>query len=341
MVFGGFVSRPWAVSREDVTDSIKQDAEKRIPITFHGSRFSVLRSLRLHGPTDILGEHIEMLAGNIGERHLWRYAALERAAEYITERLRTYGYAAAPQSFDVNRVRVRNVEAVLTGSSDPESIVIVGAHYDTVPGCPGANDNGTGVAAVLELARRFAGRPRRHTIRFVAFVNEEPPFFKTDAMGSLVYAKAARRRGDRIVGMFSLETMGYYSDLRGSQKYPIAPLALLYPAAGNFIGFVSNIGSAKLLRTARRAFRARTSFPVQAAALPAVVPGVGWSDHWSFWEAGYPALMVTDTAPYRYPWYHTADDTPDKVSFDRLAEVVDGLEHVVHIVAGGQQSSAP
>jgi len=230
---------------------------------------------------------------------------------------------------------VENIEAVVAGSAAPGEIVVVGAHYDSVRGCPGANDNGTGVAAVLELASRFAGSSRRRTIRFVAFVNEEPPWFQTPAMGSAVYANAARARGDRIVGMLSLETMGYYSDERGSQTYP-PPLNLLYPDVGNFIGFVSNVRSARLLRRAARAFTARTPFPMRSAAAPAAIPGVGWSDQWSFWQAGYPGLMVTDTAPYRYPWYHTAQDTPDKISADRLAVVVDGLEHVVHVLAGGR-----
>jgi Zn-dependent M28 family amino/carboxypeptidase len=189
------------------------------------------------------------------------------------------------------------------------------------------------VAAVLELARRFAGAPHSRSIRFVAFVNEEPPWFQTPSMGSVVYANAARDRGDRIVGMLSLETMGCYSDEPGSQTYP-APLQLMFPDVGNFIGFVSNVRSARLLRRAVRAFKARTAFPIRSAAVPAGIPGVGWSDHWSFWQAGYPALMVTDTAPYRYRWYHTAQDTPDRISFPHLTAVVDGLEHVVHVLAG-------
>jgi Zn-dependent M28 family amino/carboxypeptidase len=288
---------------------------------------------------DMLGEHVETLAGRIGERNVWRYAALQRAAAYITEDFRSSGYMPAVQEYEVQSVRVQNIEAVLAGSTEPTQAVVIGAHYDTVPGCPGANDNGTGIAAVLELARRFAGRRRRRTIRFVAFVNEEPPFFQTAAMGSWVYANEAKRRGDRITGMMSLETMGYYSDQPNTQTYPIAPLALLYPNTGNFIGFVSNIGSARLLRKAQRAFKARTSFPVRGGAVPAAIPGIGWSDHWSFWQAGYPAIMVTDTAPYRYPWYHTPHDTPDKICLNHLAEVVDGLEHVVQVVAGGEETA--
>jgi Zn-dependent M28 family amino/carboxypeptidase len=293
--------------------------------------------LNLDGPHEAaprLRAHIDMLAGTIGERNLWKYAALERAAEYIVESFQTYGYRASRQHYDVHRLRVSNVEAVLPGTSAAAEIVVLGAHYDSVTGCPGANDNATGVAALLELARRFATHPHQRTVRFVAFVNEEPPFFQTGAMGSVVYANAAKQRGDCIVAMLSLEAMGYYSDTPNSQKYP-AGMKLIYPDKGNFIGFVSNIGSARLLRTARRAFSARTPFPVQSAAAPAAIPGIGWSDHWAFWQAGYPGIMVTDTAPYRYQWYHTDEDTPDIVSAHRMAHVVDGLEHVVHVLGGG------
>lgn len=275
-----------------------------------------------------------MLAGTIGERNIWRPGTLTRAAIYISESLASFGYTPTPQEFEVQDRYVANVEAALPGASAADSIVVVGAHYDTVMGCPGANDNATGVAATLELARRFAGSPRPRTIRFVVFANEEPPFFQTSSMGSVVYAEAARRRGERIAAMLSLETIGYYSEEKGSQTYP-HPLDLLFPDTGNFIGFVSNLASARLLRTAVRAFKARTPFPIHSAPAPEGIPGVSWSDQWSFWRAGYPALMVTDTAPYRYPWYHTAEDTPDKINYEKFAEVVNGLEHVVHVLAGG------
>jgi Zn-dependent M28 family amino/carboxypeptidase len=273
-----------------------------------------------------------MLAGTIGERNLWSYGALERAAEYISTQLTTSGYTPHRQSFELAKLPLSNVEAVLEGTTHATESIVVGAHYDTVAACPGANDNATGVSAVLELAYRFSDRPQPRTIRFVAFVNEEPPFFQTAHMGSAVYANAARSRGDRIPGMLSLETMGYYSEEKGSQRYPAA-IASLYPDVGNFIGFVSNLASVRLLLRARRAFRRRTSFPLQSAAVPAAIPGVGWSDHWAFWQAGYAAMMVTDTAPFRYPWYHTAEDTPEKIDYDRLAHVIDGLEAVLEAIA--------
>jgi Zn-dependent M28 family amino/carboxypeptidase len=279
-----------------------------------------------------LRAHVRMLAETIGERNLWRYGALERAADYIFGNLAANGYVPRRQTYEISRLPVSNIDAALAGALRPAEILVVGAHYDTVTGCPGANDNATGVAAMLELARRFAGYPRPRTIRFAAFVNEEPPFFKTEQMGSFVYARAAKERREQVIGMLSLETMGYYSEARGSQQYP-APIALLYPDVGNFIGFVSNIRSAPLLMKARRAFKRRTPFPLQSAALPDVIPGVGWSDQWAFWQAGYRAMMVTDTAPFRYPSYHTANDTPDKIDYDKLAHVVDGLEAVVDALA--------
>lgn len=298
-------------------------------------RMAPVRSDTVAGPNAAaprLRAHVEMLAGTIGERNIWRYDALQRAAEYIERTLASEGYAPRRQTYDVSKLPVSNVEATRTGASRRDEVLVVGAHYDSVTGCPGANDNATGVAAMLELAQRFAARRPARTVRFVAFVNEEPPFFKGPQMGSVVYASAAKQRGDRIVGMLSLETMGYYSDERGSQQYP-APIALLYPDVGNFIGFVSNVGSARLLMTARRAFKRHTAFPLQSAAVPDAIPGVGWSDHWSFWQAGYAAMMVTDTAPFRYPWYHTPHDTPDKIDYHRLGHLVDGLEAVVAALA--------
>jgi Zn-dependent M28 family amino/carboxypeptidase len=280
-----------------------------------------------------LRAHVEMLAGTIGERHLWRCEALDRAKRYVSAQFETGGYTPQLQTFDVARIPVSNVEAALTGTDRPAEILVVGAHYDSVSGCPGANDNGTGVAAMLELAKRFSSRPQERTLRFVAFVNEEPPFFRTGHMGSVVYANAAKDRGDRITAMLALETMGYYSDARGSQQYP-PEIAAHYPDVGNFIGFVANSASAPLLLQSRQAFERRTRFPLQVLAAPDEFAGVGWSDHWSFWQVGYPAMMVTDTAPFRYPWYHTADDTPDRVDFEKLSEVVEGLEAVVEALAG-------
>ena len=288
---------------------------------------------RSHSETsERLRQHVEMLAGTIGERNVWRPESLAQAAQYIRMTCAEAGLLSGVQAYEARGCRVENIEVIVRGTSTGAGAIVVGAHYDSVAGCPGANDNATGVASVLELARRLAARPGRRTVRFVAFVNEEPPFFQTDAMGSLVYARAARERGDAIDAMLALETMGYYSDEPGSQTYP-APLAGLFPSTGNFIGMVSDLRSARLLWRVRRAFRRATNMPVEAAPAPATLPGVGWSDHWSFWQVGYRAMMVTDTAPYRYPWYHTPEDRPDKVQYDRLSSVVDGLEAAIQTLA--------
>ena len=280
-----------------------------------------------------LQRHVARLAGDIGERGVAKPAAAVRAAAYLETELAAMGYTAASQEYDAHGQRWRNLEATLRGTVQPEEIVVVGGHYDTAEGAPGADDNGSGVAGVLELARRFAGKPAARTIRFVFFGTEEPPSFPTSAMGSRHYADAARSRGDRIVAMLSIESIGYYDRDPGSQRYPF-PLNLAYPDVGDFIGFVSNLKSGPLVRRAIATFRRATRFPTQGAAAPSWVPGVWWSDHWSFWRQGYPAIMITDTAPFRNPFYHTAQDTPDKLDYGRMARVVDGLSAVVADLAG-------
>jgi Zn-dependent M28 family amino/carboxypeptidase len=287
-----------------------------------------------------LQKHVAALAGKIGERNLVRYTALNADADYVRDTLREMGYAVREQSFDAGGLSARNIEAELPGSAQAGEIVVIGAHYDSVIGSPGANDNASGVAAMLALARLARAQSPPRTIRFVAFVNEEPPFFQSWRMGSRVYARECRQsatadskqRGDNIVAMLSLETIGYYSDASGSQAYPF-PFRWLYPDTGNFIAFVSNISSRGLLHKVVAAFRERTRFPSEGAAAPEMIPGISWSDHWSFWKEGYPAIMVTDTAFYRYGYYHTQRDLPEQLSYDQMARVVGGLAHVVNALA--------
>lgn len=285
---------------------------------------------------DALRRHVKVLAEDIGERNVHRPAALSRAAEYIEEQLALVGYPLASQPYSVGTQLVRNIEAARRGADRESEILVIGAHYDSVPECPGANDNGSGIAALVEIARLFARRTFSRTVRFVAFVNEEPPFFMTDRMGSVVYARRSHARREHIFGMFSLETIGYYSSERGSQEYP-GPgfLHPLYPDTGNFIGFVANMRSRKLMREAARHFRNTTRFPSEGVAAPADLAGIGWSDHWSFWQEGYPAVMLTDTAPFRYPHYHQATDTPDKLDYDSLARVAMGFNRMFAAIAGG------
>ncbi|MEY2575737.1 MAG: hypothetical protein QOF80_1224 [Verrucomicrobiota bacterium] len=270
---------------------------------------------------------VQALAGDIGERNLNRYPQLVAATDLIEASLARAGLTPRRDSYDLRGRACHNLEVEIRGAR-PE-ILVVGAHYDSVSGSPGADDNASGVAGLLALARRFAGKSCGQTLRFVAFVNEEPPYFQTEEMGSLVYARRCKAHGDKISAMISLETIGYFSDGPGSQKYPSPGLGFFYPSKGNFIGFVGNLRSRALLRGAVSAFKKERKLPCEGAALPAAIPGIGWSDQWSFWECGYPAIMVTDTAPFRYPHYHSSTDTPDKLDYDRFALVVSGMEKVI------------
>jgi Zn-dependent M28 family amino/carboxypeptidase len=223
-----------------------------------------------------------------------------------------------------------NIEATIPGAEGNKQILVIGAHYDSVPGSPGANDNGTGVAAVLALAELLKDCRPQKTIRLVAFPNEESPYFAGPAMGSLNYASECKEQNLDVV-MFSLETMGYYSDEPGSQSYP--PGVSGYPDCGNFIGLVANLESKQLLDQTV-AYFAQSNFPFAAIAAPPATPGVSLSDHMCFWEQGYNAVMVTDTAPFRYPHYHTAEDTPDKINLPMFTNLVASLAKTFALLAG-------
>jgi Zn-dependent M28 family amino/carboxypeptidase len=252
-----------------------------------------------------LRTHVETLAA--AERNV----DLERPARYIASQLRNARY----QEFMSGGRLVKNIE---TGAG----AVVVGAHYDTVPGSPGADDNASGVAALIELARM--GLPAR----FVAFANEEMPYFQTNEMGSQAWAQAARRRHDDVRAMLSLEMLGCYSDAPGSQRYP-ALVGWLYPDRADFIAFVGDLGARSLVRSATRAFRAHAKFPAEGLAAPSRIEGVTRSDHWPFRLAGFQAIMVTDTAYNRYAHYHLPSDTPEKLDYLRMARVTLGLAAVI------------
>jgi len=275
---------------------------------------------------------VRTLGGEIGERNMLHYPQLNAAADFIENSFSSAGLHPRRDTYELQGKAFHNIEAEIRGSAP--QIILIGAHYDSVFGAPGANDNGSGVAAMLALARRFAARSTSSTLRFVAFVNEEPPFFQSKQMGSFVYASRCKDRGDQISAMISLETIGYFSDAPRSQTYPAPGLGIFYPTTGNFIGFVGNVRSNALVRRAIAIFRKQAKIPSEGAALPAFIPGVGWSDQWAFWQHGYPGIMITDTAPFRYPHYHRATDTPDKLDYDRFALVVSGVEKLVEDLAG-------
>ncbi|GBD32632.1 MAG: hypothetical protein KatS3mg081_2578 [Gemmatimonadales bacterium] len=276
-----------------------------------------------------LERHVSMLADSIGERSARTPASTRAAALYITATLSELGYRVDTMAYTAGRNRTLhyNLEVRVPGSGELPDLV-VGAHYDTAEDTPGADDNASGTAAVLELARIFRATSPARTVRFVFFSTEEPPFFGTRQMGSWHYAARAAARKERLYGMISVETIGYYSDEPGSQSYP-PPFDLFYPDRGNFVAFVSNLDSGDLLRRAIRVFRERSTIPAHGAASPAFVPGISWSDHQSFWLHGYRAIMISDTAPFRNPYYHSPEDRPARLDFDRMARVVYGLAEVI------------
>lgn len=277
----------------------------------------------------------------VGNRSIFYPARLDAAVGYIKDQLAAAGFAPHEiVEHPIPGCPAPNIEVTIPGAPASErasEIVVVGAHYDCFMGTPGADDNASGVAACLHYATHYralaaAGKPPSRTLRILFFMNEEPPAFWTSDMGSLVYARACKARGDDIRAMISMESIGYFSSKPGSQTYP-SPLNHLYPDTGDFIAFVSNYSSRALNKRALRVFRDTTPFPSEGGSPPGWLPGVGWSDQWSFWQCGYPGIMVTDTATFRNPYYHTPLDTPEKLDYDRMTRVTAGVRRVIDDLA--------
>jgi Peptidase family M28 len=262
-----------------------------------------------------------MLAGACGERNHRRYRELDDAARYIESAFRGCGCEPRSQEYTARGKRFRNIEVEFRAEAPDAGILVIGAHYDTERGSPGANDNASGVAALIEIARGLQSLKVRRTLRLVAFVNEERPFLRTPLMGSYVYAKACRTRSDRVEAMISLETIG-----STSEKQRLSFGGMVLPSRGDFIAVVGNRRSRGLVLACDRMLRRRDSVPVESRSLPGVLPGVKSSDQWSFWKQGFRAVMITDTAPMRYSHYHHATDTPDKICYVFLRNVVQALQ---------------
>jgi len=280
-----------------------------------------------------LREHVQIFAGKIGERNLFAQQKLYEASTIIRDFWEKEGFKVFTHTYAVNGIPSENLWIQMDGTDLPGEIVLIGTHYDSVIGSPGANDNASGVGALLEISKAFRERnPPRRSLRFVAFVNEEPPFFMTNQMGSRVYAREVAKKKEKIVAMISLETIGYYTDEPRSQKYPPF-LGWFYPHRGNFVGVVGNISSQHLVKKVVQYFKAAVDFSCECLAAPRILLGVDWSDHASFWDHGYPAVMVTDTALYRYPHYHQRTDVPDHLNYPAYAKVVYGLTQVIERLA--------
>lgn len=277
---------------------------------------------------DRLEVHVRKLADEIGDRHQEKPGSLEKSAHYIAGIFQEMQLKVEEQIYEVNSKPVKNLEVVIPGCTRADEIIIAGAHYDTFLGSPGADDNASGIAAVLELARKLKDMKLDRTVRLVAFTQEERPNGKNGTMGSQVYARRCREHGEKVVAMLALESMAYYSEQPGSQWYP-PPFSFIYPTVGNFIGFIGNVQSKWLVHRCLTKFRESVQFPSEGVASWEWVPGVSSSDHDSFWKEGYHALMVTCTAPFRNPHYHKDDDVADKLDFPKFARVVTGVEAIL------------
>jgi Zn-dependent M28 family amino/carboxypeptidase len=270
-----------------------------------------------------LRQHVKTLSDSIGERNYHTYDQLNAATEYITAQFSSMGYAPSSQKFTVNGKEFRNIIAVKKGTDDTR-VLVCGSHYDTAD-TPGADDNASGIAGLLETARLLKNIETGCTIEFAAFANEEPPFFKTENMGSAQYASLAKKEIRIIKGVIILEMIGFYTAEEKSQKYPLGCLSLFYPDKGNYISIVSNFSSSSIKSAVKDSFRRNTQIPVETISMFSFVAGIDFSDHWAFWQEGYDAVMITDTSFYRNSNYHQRSDTYDTLDYTLMNEVVQGV----------------
>lgn len=282
-------------------------------------------------PPPHLKANIENLTESVGfltnirpYRNYRNPKSLDKAAWFIESQLKTYGYEPEIQRFTVQGKSYQNVIARYGDSQKPK--MVVGAHYDVFHNQPGADDNASAVAGLLEIARliRANGLETAFEIEFVAYTLEEPPFFLTDRMGSFIHAESLYKAGETVRGMISLEMIGYFTSEEDSQEYPFAIMKWFYPSVGDFIGVVGNFGSRSLV-DGMAEYMKTAAIGVETLKAPALVPGVDESDHRNYWHFGYQAVMITDTAYFRNPNYHRESDTMDTLDFEKMAEVVTGV----------------
>jgi len=286
---------------------------------------------------EMLQRHVDRLAGLIGPRHLGVPKAYKAAAELVERELADAGYSPQRQTYLVGGREVANIVAELPGGKRADEVVVVGAHYDTVWSTPGADDNASAVAVLIEVARLMRHLKPARTVRFVGFACEEPPHFHTGDMGSQFHARQCRAARERVHGMLCLEMVGYFTSEPNSQTIPPGiPRVFhsLLPRRGDFLAAVGNLRSWRLLWQFRRGFKRAVKFPLWSLALPESIHEIRLSDNSSFWDQGYPALMVTDTSFLRNPHYHQATDTPDTLDYERMAEVTVGVAGGTCRVAG-------
>lgn len=270
-----------------------------------------------------LQTHVRKLSVELSPRDESHIENLDRVAAYIKDEFSQTTALVSDQPYRVQGKSYRNVIAQF-GPESGERIV-VGAHYDTAGPLPGADDNASGVAGLIELARLLSRQQPSMRVELVAFSLEEPPYFRTTGMGSSVHAESLRKQNVRVRAMFSLEMIGYFSDRPNSQHFPVGVLSAFYPSTGNFIGVVGRLSDWSLVRGTKATMRNASPLPVYSINAPTFVPGIDFSDQLNYWHAGYSAAMITDTAFFRNRNYHTARDTEEKLDYKRMAMVVEGV----------------
>lgn len=283
----------------------------------------------------VLRKHTSVLSNEMAPRNYQHVDNLNKVANYISESLTTSGGRVAEQLFEVNGAEYKNIVAEF--GPQGEEIIVVGAHYDAEGEKPGADDNASGVAGLLEIGRLLGKVELKTKVVLVAFTLEEPPFFRSDAMGSAVYAKSLVESGVGVKLMIALEMIGYYSEEKGTLSYPMQLLRLYYPSSGNFIAIVDQLMSTQAQRM-KASMAQAIDLPVYSINAPSFIPGVDFSDHINFWRYGYPAVMITDTAFYRNHAYHTNEDRAERLNYEKMAQVVYGVfEYVVKLSNGTTQ----
>lgn len=270
-----------------------------------------------------LQAHVRMLSETLHPRSVGELDNLEAAASYIHAEFMAAGATVADQWFEDRGEKYRNVIARFGPADGP--LLVIGAHYDSFETTPGADDNASGIAGLIELAGLLARHPPRQAVELVAYTTEEPPHFRASSMGSAHHAASLRAAGRDVSLMLALEMIGWFSDAEGSQAYPLPGMNLLYPDKGDFIAIIGRFGDWRDTRKVKAAMRGAGDLPVYSMNAFPVIPGVDFSDHLNYWAESYPALMITDTAFYRNPHYHMAEDTYDKLDYGRMAKVVEAV----------------
>ena len=267
--------------------------------------------------------HVRKLSEEFFPRDETHPENLDRAAAYIRKEFEQVSEAVSYQSYEVQARIYHNVIALF--GPDTKERIVVGAHYDAFEELPGADDNASGVAGLIELAYLLRNTPLSMRVELVAYTLEEPPHFRTSNAGSAVHANSLKEAGIPVRIMLSLEMIGFFNDAENSQGFPLSILKLFYPTRGNFITVVGKLTQGLTVRHVKHAMRRGSALPVYSINAPTFVPGIDWSDHLNYWKAGYTAVMITDTSLNRNPNYHTANDTADTLDYERMAMVVQGV----------------